>query len=53
MSDIETPDADVIEQAQDVTDDPPRPRTVEVPLDVNEADALEQAVPFVLDEDRD
>ena len=53
MADIEAPDADVIEQTQDVTNDPPRPDTVDVPIDVNEADALEQAVPFVLDEDRD
>ena len=53
MADIEAPEADVVEQEQVVTNEPPRPQHVSVPLDVNEADALEQAVPFVLDEDRD
>jgi hypothetical protein len=53
MPDIEAPEADAIEQEQDLTNDAPHPQAVEVPLDVNEADALEQAVPFVLDEDRD
>lgn len=53
MPDIEAPDADVIEQQQDITDDAPRPDRVDVPLDVNEADAIEQAIPFVLDDDRD
>jgi hypothetical protein len=52
MADIEAPDVDVVEQGQDVSDDAPVPEPVVLKDDVNEADALEQAHPVPLDEDR-
>ena len=52
MADFEAPDADVVEQEQEVTNAAPHPKPVE-PLrdDVPEADALEQAHPFPLDDE--
>ena len=51
MADLEAPDADVIEQEQVVTNDAPHPAPVELRDDVPEADALEQAHPFPLDDE--
>ena len=51
MADIEAPDADVVEQKQVVTNDAPHPEPVEVRDDVPEADALEQAHPYPLDDE--
>jgi hypothetical protein len=54
-SDLEAPTADAVEQAQSVADDDEEPfgdgRPLEIPLDVNEADAAEQQRTVELDED--
>ena len=50
--DVEAPEADVIEQQQALSDSPPRPDRVDVPLEASEADALDQAYPVELDDER-
>ncbi len=54
-SDMEAPTADSVEQRQIVADDAEEPlnddEPVELPLDVNEADAAEQQRTVELDED--
>ncbi len=50
--DIEAPTADSVEQRQSVADEPlDDDEPVELPLDVNEADAAEQSRTVELDED--
>jgi hypothetical protein len=48
--DLETPEADAVEQQQDVVDTPPD-EPPEVPYDVNPADAAEQSRSVGYDED--
>jgi hypothetical protein len=48
--DIETPEADAVEQQQDVVDNPPD-EPPEVPYDVDPADAAEQSRSVEFDED--
>ena len=54
-SDLEAPTADAVEQAQIVDDDGEEPfghdEPLEIPLDVNEADAAEQHRTVELDDD--
>jgi hypothetical protein len=54
-SDMEAPTADFVEQRQSVAHDAEEPpdddEPVELPLDVNEADAAEQSRTVELDED--
>jgi hypothetical protein len=49
-SDLETPEADAVEQQQEVVDTPPD-ETPEVPYDVDPADAAEQSRSVGYDED--
>jgi hypothetical protein len=48
--DLETPEADAVEQHQDVVDTPPD-EPPEIPYDVNPADAAEQSRTVEYDED--
>jgi hypothetical protein len=50
---VEVPEADAVEQAQDVTLSPAAPTPAALPDGVPEADALEQSHPVVLDEEDD
>jgi hypothetical protein len=49
-ADIETPEADAVEQQQEVVDTPPD-EPLDVPYDVNPADAAEQSRTVGYDED--
>jgi hypothetical protein len=55
--DIEKPPDDAFEQEQDVVDtddtDDPLPQLAEIPLDANEADAVEQHETVEVDDDDD
>ena len=52
-SDLGQPEPDVVEQRRQVTEDPEEPLrgAASLPLDVNEADAMEQHREVELDED--
>jgi hypothetical protein len=50
-SDMEAPTADSVEQRQSVAEESLDDEPVELPLDVNEADAAEQLRTVELDED--